>query len=72
MGFFDKLKSFGSKVITGFRKGWDWVKNKATPVIKRLWGPAKQIVDSVIPGAKPITDAVEGFGKKYGPMFGLG
>ena len=35
MGFFDKLKNFGSKIITGVRKGWDFVKDKVAPVIRK-------------------------------------
>lgn len=35
MGFFDKLKDFGSKVIRGVRKGWDFVKNKVAPIVRK-------------------------------------
>ena len=35
MGFFDKLKSFGSKIVKGVRKGWDFVKDKVAPVIRK-------------------------------------
>lgn len=36
MGFFDKLKSFGSKIVSGIRKGWDWVKTKVAPVVRKI------------------------------------
>ena len=36
MGFFDKLKNFGSKIVKGVRKGWDWVKNKVAPVVRKV------------------------------------
>ena len=36
MGFFQKLKDFGSKVVRGIRKGWDWIKDKAAPVVRKI------------------------------------
>lgn len=36
MGFFDKLKSFGSKIVRGVRKGWDFVKDKVAPVVRKI------------------------------------
>ena len=36
MGFFDKLKSFGSKIVRGIRKGWDFVKTKVAPVVRKV------------------------------------
>ena len=36
MGFFDKLKNFGSKIVRGVRKGWDFVKNKIAPVVRKV------------------------------------
>ena len=36
MGFFDKLKNFGSKIVSGIRKGWDFVKNKVAPVVRKV------------------------------------
>ena len=36
MGFFDKIKTFGSKIISGIRKGWDFVKEKVAPVVRKL------------------------------------
>ena len=35
MGFFDKLKNFGSKIVRGVRKGWDFVKTKVAPVVRK-------------------------------------
>lgn len=36
MGFFDKLKNFGSKIVNGVRKGWDFVRNKVGPVVRKI------------------------------------
>lgn len=36
MGFFDKLKNFGSKIVRGIRKGWDFVKEKVAPVVRKV------------------------------------
>ena len=47
MGFFDKLKNFGSKVISGIRKGWDFVKDKVAPVVRKVL-PAVQTVGPAI------------------------
>ena len=45
MGFFDKLKNFGSKIVRGIRKGWDFVKNKVAPVVRKVL-PYAQTVGS--------------------------
>ena len=72
MGFFDKLKNFGSKIINGVRRGWDFVKDRVAPVVRRVWGIAKPIADQVIPGSKPITDTIERVAGKIGGAVGLG
>lgn len=36
MGFFDKLKSFGSKIVKGIRKGYDFVKDKVAPIVRKV------------------------------------
>lgn len=36
MGFFQKLKDFGSKVVHGIRKGWDFVRDKVAPVVRKV------------------------------------
>lgn len=36
MGFFDKLKNFGSKIVSGVRKGWDFVRNRVAPVVRKV------------------------------------
>ena len=72
MGFFDKLKSFGSKIVKGVRKGWDFVKERVAPVIRKVWNTAKPIADSVIPGSKPITDRIEQVAGGIGRAIGLG
>jgi len=59
MGFFDKLKNFGSKIVRGIRKGWDFARDKIVPIVRKVWNFAKPITDRFIPGSKPITDAIE-------------
>ena len=58
MGFFDSLKNFGSKIISGIRKGWDWIKRGGADMIRKVWGVAKPVADTIIPGSKPITDTI--------------
>lgn len=41
MGFFQKLKDFGSKVVRGIRKGWDFVRDKVAPVVRKILPIAK-------------------------------
>lgn len=41
MGFFQKLKDFGSKVVKGIKKGWDWLRDKAAPVVRKILPIAK-------------------------------
>lgn len=36
MGFFDKLKNFGSKIVSGVRRGWDFVRNRVAPVVRKI------------------------------------
>ena len=50
MGFFDKLKSFGSKIVKGVRKGWDFVKDKVAPVVRKIL-PYAQVAGSGIASA---------------------
>ena len=71
MGFFDKLKEFGSKIVSGIRKGWDWIKKGGADVIRKVWGVAKPIADTILPGSKPITDAVGRIGEKVGGWLGV-
>ena len=71
MGFWQKVKDFGSKVVKGVRKGLDFVRHKIAPVVKKVWGPARSIIDSVVPGARPITAAIEGVGSKIGSIMGV-
>ena len=47
MGFFQKLKNFGSKVVKGIRKGWDFVKDRVAPVVRKLL-PVAQTVGPAI------------------------
>lgn len=41
MGFFQKLKDFGSKVVRGIRKGWEFVRDKVAPVVRKILPVAK-------------------------------
>ena len=63
MGFFDKLKNFGSKIVTGVRKGWDFVKNKVAPVVRKAIPVAKGVAQ-FIPGASPVVDKVANIADK--------
>ena len=36
MGFFQKLKNFGSKIVKGVRKGWEFVRDKIVPVARKF------------------------------------
>lgn len=50
MGFFDKLKSFGSKIVKGIRKGWDFVRDRVAPVVRKIL-PVARTVGTVVGGA---------------------
>lgn len=41
MGFFQKLKNFGSKIVKGIRKGWEFVRDKVVPVARKVLPYAK-------------------------------
>lgn len=68
MGFFDKLKAFGSKIVTGIRKGWDFVKTKVAPVVRKvlpvvgkvapMLGPKGAAVAKVADTAGGVMDAL--------------
>ena len=62
MGFFDKLKNFGSKVVRGIRKGWDFVKNKVAPVVRKIL-PIAQTAGAAIAGALGGPGAAAGVNK---------
>lgn len=47
MGFFDKVKSFGSKIVSGIRKGWDFVKQKVVPGIKKILPTVQKVAPMV-------------------------
>ena len=36
MGFFDKLKNFGSKIVRGIRRGYEWVRDRVAPVVRKI------------------------------------
>ena len=72
MGFFDKLKNFGSKIVRGIRKGWDFARDKVLPVVKKLWNPVKEHVAPLIPGVRPAMDLAEGVYNKAKGILGGG
>ena len=47
MGFFSKLKNFGSKIVKGVRKGWQFVRDKVAPVVRKVL-PYAQAAGSAI------------------------
>ena len=68
MGFFDKLKSFGSKIVSGIRKGWTWVKDKVAPVVRKvlpvvskvapMFGPKGAVISKVADTADNVMGAL--------------
>ena len=62
MGFFQKLKDFGSKIIRGVQKGAAWIRDKAAPVVKKVWQFAKPAINALVPGGPAITDTAERIG----------
>ena len=62
MGFFDKLKNFGSKIVKGIRKGWDFVRDKVAPVVRKVL-PIARTAGSIIGGAIGGPGAVAGVNK---------
>ena len=59
MGFFDKIKDFGSRIVRGVRRGWQFMRDRVAPVISRVYSVAKPIVNTLVPGSKPITDTID-------------
>ena len=70
MGFFDKLKNFGSKIVSGIRKGWDFARDKVVPVVKKLWNPVKQNIAPFVPGMSKVMDGAESIYNKVKPIIG--
>ena len=65
MGFFQKLKDFGSKIVKGVKKGWDWLRDKAAPVIRKVLPVARDAATAIggafgHPEAGAIADKVAG------------
>lgn len=68
MGFFDKLKNVGSKILSGIRKGWDFVKSKVAPVVRKVlpvvskiapvFGPKGAVVSKIADTAGNVMDAL--------------
>ena len=67
MGFFQKLKDFGSKVVKGVRKGYEFVRDKVAPVISKVWQPAKAAITAINPAAGTAMNTVEGIYNKVAP-----
>lgn len=57
--FGQKLKEFGSKIVTGIKKGLRWVKEKAIPWIKEKGIPMAQKIAPSIAGALGHPEAGE-------------
>lgn len=55
MGLFQKIKDFGSRVISGIKNGWQKIK----PYVKPFIEPAKQLVRNLVPGGSAIIDTGE-------------
>ena len=63
MGFFQKLKNFGSKIVSGIRKGWDWAKTKIPKIIRgitRVAPVVAPVVDKIKPGLGTAINAGAG------------
>ena len=50
MGFFQKIKDFGSKIVRGVKKGWEWLRDKAAPVVRKVL-PVARTIGTAIGGA---------------------
>ena len=59
MGFFSSLKNFGSKIVKGIRKGYDFARDKIVPVVKKLWNPVKENIAPLVPGVRHAMDFAE-------------
>lgn len=59
MGFFQKLKDFGSKVVRGIRKGWDFVKEKVAPVVRKILPVAKQVAPAFGPKGMAVSQGID-------------
>ena len=70
MGLWDKIKNFGSKVIKGVQSGIAWVRDKAAPVIKKVWKYAKPAINAFVPGAAAVTDRIEDLASKGYKLIG--
>ena len=70
MGFFQKIKDFGSKIVRGIQKGAAWVRDKAAPVVRQVWKFAKPAIDTLVPGGRAITDTAERIGGKIYNLVG--
>ena len=65
MGFFQKLKDFGSKIVTGIRKGWDFVRDRVAPVVRKLLPVAKSAATTIgtVLGHPEVGAIAEGVGR---------
>ena len=71
MGFWQKVKDFGSKVVKGVRKGLDFVRHKIAPVVKKVWTFAKPAINTLVPGGSAFTSAAENIAGKVGSIIGV-
>lgn len=59
MGFFDKLKNFGSKIVRGIRRGYEWVRDRVAPVVRKIL-PVVQTVGPAVATAVGHPEAAQG------------
>ena len=71
MGLWDKIKNFGSKVVKGVQSGISWVRDKAAPVIKKVWKYAKPAINALVPGGSTFTNTAENIANKIGGVIGV-
>ena len=62
MGFFDKLKNFGSKIVRGIRRGYEWVRDKVAPVVRKVL-PVVQTVGPAVATAVGHPEVGQGIAK---------
>ena len=71
MGLWDKIKGIGSKIVKGIQSGISWVRDKAAPVIKKVWKFAKPAINALVPGGQAFTSGAEHIAGKIGDLIGV-
>lgn len=70
MGFFQKLKDFGSKVVRGIRKGWEFVRDRVAPVVRKILPIAKSVAPAFGPKGMAVSQGID-TGEKVMTALGL-